>query len=191
MEFAIPISRFDSAHVLYTNARLGPFRKTIPFGYSENSISFNSLILALEPLKVVEIDWDKNQMVLEEFTPLSFLSKLDQFQKSVNMQITSNFRKFLDDDELPDALNIFPLQSCMKGRRITLYLSSDPSQLTFFMDTESATFSKEVVKPGDIIRAVVRLYGISLQMTHDNIWTGKSRIQHHILELYKVNSPDL
>lgn len=190
MEFAIPISRFDPNHVTWNQPRPGSFRKTVPFGYTENGISFNSLITVLEPLKVVEIDWDKNQLVLEEFTTLSFLSKLDQFQKSVNTQISTNFRKLLDDNELPDSLAIAPLQSCVKGRRITLYLSNDPSQLSFFMEGSASRLSKDAVKPGDLIRAVIRLYGISLQMTHNNIWTGKSRIQHHVLELYKVAMTD-
>ena len=194
MEFAIPVTRFDPSHVTLNEPRTGTFKKTIPFGYSDSTLVFSSLILNLEPLKVVEIDWDKNQLVLEEFTGLSFLSKLDQFQKLVNTQITNNFRKFLTEEELPDTLTIMPLQSCVKARRITLYLSNEPSNLPFFNDavppigaTTSSKFSKDTVQPGDLIRVVVRLHGISLQMTPSNIWTGKSRIQHHVLELYKVH----
>lgn len=195
MEFAIPVTRFDASHVTLNQPRIGTFKKTIPFGYNDSTLSFSSLILNLEPLKVVEIDWEKNQLVLEEFTSLSFLSKLDQFQKLVNTQITNNFRKFLTDEELPDALTIMPLQSCVKARRITLYLSNDPSSLPFFNDGDNGNataaankFSKNTVQPGDLIRVVVRLHGVSLQMTPSNIWTGKSRIQHHVLELYKVSS---
>jgi len=190
MEFTIPVTRFDPNNVIFNQSRSGSFKKTISFGYKENSITFSSLILLLEPLKVVEIDWDKNQLTLEEFTPLSFLSKLDQFQKYVNTQITTNFKSLLEDDELPETLTIANLQSCVKGRRIVLYMSSDPSQLPFFSQDGPCKFTKDQIKPGDFIRSVIRLYGISLQMTHDNIWTGKSRIQHHILELYKVSMPD-
>jgi hypothetical protein len=185
MEFAIPVTRFDPNNVTLNQPRGGSYKKTIPFGYTDNSLAFSSLILNLEPLKVVEIDWEKNQLVLEEFTGMSFLSKLDQFQKSANLQIMTNFRKFLTDDELPDTLSISPLQTCVKARRITLYLSNEPSNLPFFSESGSK-FSKETVQPGNLIRVVVRLYGISLQMTPSNIWTGKSRIQHHVLELYKV-----
>jgi len=192
MEFAIPVTRFDPNNVTLNQPRGGSYKKTIPFGYNDNSLTFSSLVLSLEPLKVVEIDWDKNQLILEEFTGLSFLSKLEQFQKSVNTQITNNFRKFLTDDELPDTLTISPLQSCVKSRRITLYLSNDPSSLPFFATGDTATgtckFSKDTVQPGTLLRVVVRLHGVSLQMTPSNIWTGKSRIQHHVLELYKVSS---
>jgi hypothetical protein len=190
MEFAIPVTRFDPNNVTLNQPRSGSYKKTIPFGYTDNSLTFSSLVLSLEPLKVVEIDWDKNQIILEEFTNLSFLSKLEQFQRLVNSQITNNFRKFLTDDELPDTLSIMPLQSCVKSRRITLYLSNEPSSLPFFSDTEPSKFSKDTVEPGSLLRVVVRLHGVSLQMTPSNIWTGKSRIQHHVLEIYKVSISD-
>jgi hypothetical protein len=188
MEFAIPITRFDPNNVVLNQPRSGSYKKTIPFGYTDNSLTFSSLVLNLEPLKVVEIDWDKNQLVLEEYTNLSFLSKLEQSQRLVNTQISNNFRKFLIDDELPDILTILPLQSCVKSRRITLYLSNEPSNLPFFNDGLAAKFSRETVQPGDLIRVIVRLHGVSLQMTPNNIWTGKSRIQHHVLELYKLTN---
>ena len=199
MEFAIPVTRFDPNNVTLNQPRSGSYKKTIPFGYTDNSLTFSSLVLSLEPLKVVEIDWDKNQIVLEEYTNLPFLSKLEQFLKLVNTQINTNFRNFLTDDELPDTLSIMPLQSCVKSRRITLYLSNEPSSLPFFSDTgasiaaSTATackFSKDTVQPGTLLRVVVRLHGVSLQMTPSNIWTGKSRIQHHVLELYKVTTND-
>ena len=188
MEFAIPVTRFDPNNVTLNQPRSGSYKKTIPFGYTDNSLIFSSVVLSLEPLKVVEIDWDKNQLVLEEYTPLSFLSKLDQFQRLVNTQISTNFRKFLTDEELPDTLTILPMQSCVKARRITLYISNEPSNLPFFNDGLAAKFSKETIQPGSLLRVVVRLHGVSLQMTPSNIWTGKSRIQHHLLELYKVSS---
>jgi hypothetical protein len=196
MEFAIPVTRFDPNNVTLNQPRTGSYKKTIPFGYTDNSLTFSSLVLSLETLKVVEIDWEKNQLILEEYTNLPFLSKLEQFQKLVNTQISNNFKKFLTDDELPDTLTILPLQSCVKSRRITLYLSNEPSSLPFFAsstaDSATATtackFSKDTVQPGTLLRVVVRLHGVSLQMTPSNIWTGKSRIQHHVLELYKVST---
>jgi hypothetical protein len=190
MEFAIPVTRFDPNNVTLNQPRSGSYKKTIPFGYTDNSLTFSSLVLSLETLKVVEIDWDKNQIILEEYTNLPFLSKLEQFQRLVNSQITTNFRKFLTDDEFPETLSIMPLQSCVKSRRITLYLSNEPSSLPFFSDTGPSKFSKDTVQPGSLLRVVVRLHGVSLQMTPSNIWTGKSRIQHHVLEIYKVSIND-
>jgi hypothetical protein len=185
MEFAIPISRFDPSHVRWGQTRVGPFRKTVPFGYEESSINFNSLILVLEPLRVVQIDWERNQLVLEETGDKPFLAKLEQFQKTVNSYLLKNAKEWLEGSHNTE---IYALQPWLKSRRLTLYLSSEPASLPFYIEGSKATFSEKSVKPGDFIRAVVKLYGISLQTTNQDVWTGKSRIQHHVLELYKVSS---
>ena len=191
MEFAIPISRFDPSHIRWGQPRVGPFRRTIPFGYEDSQITFHSLILVLEPLYISSIDWDRNQVVLEESPhTISFLAKLEQFQKLVNIQLLKKSKEWLDGTEQPDPDSVSPLQPWLKSRRLTLYLSPDPSGLPFTTETGKATFSNRTIKPGDLIRAVIKLHGISLQMSQEDVWTGKSRIQHHVLELYKVK-PDL
>ena len=184
MEIAIPISRFDPNNVKWGPIRTGPFRKTIHFGYEESQLKFNSLILLLEPLRIVQIDWDRNQLVLEETGDKSFLNKLEQFQKLANTYISKNASTWMDAS---DACEIYAVQPWLKSRRLTLFLSNDPASLTFYTEAGKAIFSNKSVKPGDFIRAVVKLNGISLQMTTQDIWTGKSRIQHHVLELYKVS----
>ena len=144
---------------------------------------FNSLILVLEPLRVVQIDWERNQLVLEETGDKPFLAKLEQFQKTVNSYLLKNAKEWLEGS----TTEIYALQPWLKSRRLTLYLSSEPASLPFYIEGAKAIFSEKLVKPGDFIRAVVKLYGISLQTTNQDVWTGKSRIQHHVLELYKVN----
>jgi hypothetical protein len=186
MEFAIPISRFDPANVKWGSPHVGPFRKIIPFEYQDNQLYFSTLTLALEPMKVVGIDWDRNQIVLEESDSISFLSKLENFQRLININIAGNYKSWFHEGELPDFSLLSPLQPWLKNRRITLYLSSDPKSLSFYAESVKATFSEKTVKPGDLIRANVKLHGISLQVSHEGTWTGKSRIQHNILDLYKV-----
>lgn len=185
MEFAIPISQFDSSKVRWSQPRPGPFRKTIPFTYEEGSIHFNNLIVALHPLKVVELDHDKNQMILEEDKKHPFLSKIENFQNSVCSELDKRSKAWLEDAK---GVTKSPLQPWLKSGKLTLYLSDKPEHLNFYSETGQSIFSDKTVKPGDIIRAVIKIQGISLQMSEDDIWTGKSRIQHHILQLYKMSS---
>ena len=77
MEFAIPISQFDISKVKWAQPRSSPFKKTIPFIYDIHNIHFNNLILALQPLTVVEIDNERNQLVLEENKKYPFFSSSD------------------------------------------------------------------------------------------------------------------
>ena len=188
MEFAIPISRFDPSHVRWGPPRIGPFRRTIPFGYEDTQVVFSTLSVVLQPLRVIELDWSKNQVVLEEIRPMSFLLKLEQLQTLVNSWLDVHSNKWLEGSPPFSGISL-PLQPWIKSRKITLYLSSSPETLPFFTeDTGPSIFSDKTIQPGDLIRAIVKIHGISLQMSDDNIWTGKSRIQHQILQLYKVTS---
>jgi len=188
MELAIPISQFDPTCVKWGQPRVGIFRRTIPFGYEENNVNFNSLIIALHPLKIVEIDYDKNQLVLEESKKGGqYLQKLEQFQANVSSELEKNSSKWIEESKVPPVVKS-PLQLWLKSKRLTLYLSAEPEALRFYTSDGPAVFSDSIVKPGDSIRAIVKIQGLSLQMSEDDNWTGKSRIQHHILQLYKVST---
>ena len=184
MEFAIPISRFDPSRIRWGQPRIGPYRKIIPFIYNENQLTLNNLILVLQPLRVVEIDWGRNQIVLEESKKMPFLSKLEQFQTIVMNELENKSLSWIDETKLH--VVPLPLQMLVRSKKLMLYLSTQPNTLPFYTSDGPSVFHEDTVKPGDIIRAVVKLQGLSLQMSDDDIWTGKSRIQHHILQLYKI-----
>jgi hypothetical protein len=181
MEFALPISRFDPLNVRWGIPRQGAVKQTIGFLYEDSTLRASSLVLVLEPLEVVFIDWDKKQINLKESEAhMSFLSKLNQFQKIVHSAIVNYGKELLT----PSAPVI--TQPLLKSGIVTLYLSSDPSILTFTTSSGIKAISQETLQPGDLIRVVVKLYGASLQMSDANMWTGRSRIQHTILQIYKV-----
>lgn len=184
MDFVIPISQFDPRYVSLDQVKSYPLRKTISFTYNNDNITLNTLILGLQPLKVIELDMEKKQITLEE-TNGSFLSKLEQFQQNINNELEKNPKKWLDESMLPPVIKN-PLQPWVKSRRFTLYLSSDPHSLSMFTQKGRTIFSETLVRPGDMIRVIIKIHGLSLQMSEEDIWTGKSRIQHHILQMYKV-----
>jgi hypothetical protein len=186
MNFAIPISRFDPTNVGFTQPYLGQFRRTVNFTYKDNGLAFNTLHLLLEPLRVVDLDLARNQMVLEEVSQIQNLQKIEQLQAIINTQIKKRYAEWLEDTELPDPECIVPSQSWVKSNRVTLFLSNDPSSLPLYIEGGRATISENTIKPGDLIRVVVRLQGFSLQMSTSNTWTGRSRIQHHLVDLYRV-----
>ena len=62
MEFAIPITRFDPQNVKWGIPRPSASKQTVGFLYEDMAIRTSSLILVLEPLEVVFIDWEKKQI---------------------------------------------------------------------------------------------------------------------------------
>ncbi len=189
MEFAVPISIFDISKIKWAEPRSGPFRKTIPFTYEDVSLNFNNLIIALDPLKVTELDMERNQLTLEDTRKNSHLNKIEHFQTSVCSDLEKWSKEHLETKG--STIVKSPLQPWLKSGKLTLYLSDKPDNLSFYNDTVSSIFSDKTVKPGDMIRAIVKIQGVSLQMSEDDIWTGKSRIQHHILQLHKTKNERL
>lgn len=185
----MPISIFDISKIKWAEPRSGPFRKTIPFTYEDVSLNFNNLIIALQPLKVTEIDMERNQLTLEDTRKNSHLIKIEQFQTSVCSDLEKWSKEHLETKGT--TIVKCPLQPWLKSGKLTLYLSDKPDHLSFYNDTVPSIFSDKTVKPGDMISAIVKIQGVSLQMSEDDIWTGKSRIQHHILQLHKIKNERL
>jgi hypothetical protein len=188
MEFAIPISIFDISKIKWAEPKSGPFRKTIPFTYEDGTLVFNNLIIALDPLRVAEVDMERNQLILEDTRKTSNLVKIEQFQAGVCSDLEKWSKEHLEFSK--GTITKLPLQPWLKSAKLTLYLSDKPDHLTFYNDGAPSIFSDKTVKPGDMISAIVKIQGVSLQMSEDDIWTGKSRIQHHILQLHKVKQSD-
>jgi hypothetical protein len=184
MEFAVPISIFDISKIKWAEPRSGPFRKTIPFTYEDETLNFNNLIIALDPLRVTEVDMERNQLILEDIRKNSNLVKIEQFQTNVCLNLEKWSKEHLESSRAN--ITKFPLQPWLKSGKLTLYLSDKPDHLSFYNDTAPSIFSDKTVKPGDMIGAIVKIQGVSLQMSEDDIWTGKSRIQHHILQLHRI-----
>jgi len=183
MEFAIPITRFDPHNVKWGIPRPSASKQTVGFLYEDMAIRASTLVLVLEPLEVVFIDWEKKQINLKENEGyMSFLNKLNQFQKLLHTEIGKSAKEWLGEGSAVPVIT----QPLLKSGIVTLYLSSDPSILTLTTSTGNMPISEETVKPGDLVRIVVKLYGASLQMSETNMWTGRSRIQHTILHLYKL-----
>jgi len=187
MEFAVPISIFDISKIKWAEPKTGPFRKTIPFTYEDDRLNFNNLIISLQPLRVAELDMERNQLTLEDTRKNSHLTKIEQFQANVCSDLEKWSKEHLESSKT----NIFPLQPWLKSGKLTLYLSDKPDHLSFYNDTVPSIFSDKTVKPGDMISAIVKIQGVSLQMSEDDIWTGKSRIQHHILQLHKIGQVEI
>jgi hypothetical protein len=184
MDLAIPIEKFDPSKVIIGKSHDNPVRKIITLEYKDNNLHLYNLVLVLDSLKVKEIDLLNNMLILQESKESPNLSKLEELRKILNTQLDTNYKKWVDNANLLKLVKA-PIQNWVTPEGIVLYLSNKPELLTFYNSGTKSVISTETIAPGDFIRAVIKIQGISLQMTEDGNWTGKSRIQHHILQLYK------
>ena len=187
MELAIPLTKFTPTNVHWGTPRSGAFRRTIPFLYEDNQTTFTSLVLVLQPLRVVEYDAERNQLVLEDTkrTQTAF-NKLELLQTTVSQALDKHARMWLEGSPYPKE-GAQPIQPWVRNRRITVHLSSQKELKPMFNETGKIEITADTLKPGTFLRLVVKLQGLSLQMSADDVWTGKSRIQHHVLQIYQVD----
>jgi hypothetical protein len=185
MDFAIPISRFETGNVELVKQPTNKF--SLGFSYKDGQFCNTPILLVLEPLKVVFIDWSKHQINLkEDENYMSFLSKFLAFQKNIHESLGKHAKEWLGESYSED-MSYFATQPLFKSGILTLYMSSALDSVTYVADQKEQNFLNETLQPGDLVRIVVKLYGVSLQKSESEIWTGKSRIQHSILQIYKVN----
>jgi hypothetical protein len=184
MDLAIPIKEFDPRKVTIGKPRDKVFRKIITLEYEDSNIHLYNLILVLDPLRVTGIDFSNNTLTLEESNKSPNLSKLEEMCKILNAQLDLDYKKWLGNSSFDKTVRL-PIQNWVNQGGINLYLSNKPELLPFYKLGSKSVLSTETLAPGDFVRVVIKIQGISLQMTEDDIWTGKSRIQHHILQLSK------
>ena len=184
MELGIPLSRFILANMSWGQPRVASFRKTIPIEYNENGVHFSGLVLVLQPLRVVSYDEEKSQLILEDHKKSQCFSKLEALQTWAMNSLDENQSGWLSGITVP---RDHSMQPWIRQKRLSLHLSSQKDKTPFFTSPGLIQININTIKPGDILRAVVKIKGLSLQMENDSVWTGKSRIQHHVLQLYKVD----
>ena len=187
MELAIPLTKFTPTNVRWGSPRSGAFRRTIPFLYEDNQTTFTSLVLVLQPLRVVEYDAERNQLILEDVKrSQTAFNKLELLQTTVSQALDRHARMWLEGSPFPKD-GAQPIQPWVRNRRITVHLSSQKELMPMFNETGKIEITADSLKPGTFLRLVVKLQGLSLQMSADDLWTGKSRIQHHVLQIYQVD----
>ena len=185
MDFAIPLSRFEAGNVELVKQPTNKF--TLGFSYKDGQFCNMPILLVLEPLEIVFIDWSKHQINLKENEDfMSFLSKITVLQKNIHESIGKHAKEWLGES-YSEEISYFSTQPLFKSGILTLYMSSALDYITYIADQKEQVLEKETLQPGDLVRIVVKLYGVSLQKSDSEIWTGKSRIQHTILQMYKVN----
>lgn len=183
MELGIPLSKFAVSNVSWSYPRSGSFRRTIPIEYSDQGVHFSGLVLVLQPLKVVGYDEEKSQLILEDHKRSQCFSKLEGLQTWVTNSLEEQYTSWLAGMTIPREHS---MQPWIRQKKLSLHLSSQKDKTPLFTRAGMTQINQTTVKPGDILRAVVKIQGLSLQMENDTIWTGKSRIQHHVLQLYKI-----
>jgi hypothetical protein len=193
MEWTVPAQTFTVSNVDI----VAPSKSQKPIaalGYKDDDISMPCFSTLLPPLPIKSYDSETGKLVLSLVGAPAILNKLVALQTRILQTIHANYTTWFPSERqrsLEETANSF--QPLIQNNCIHLYCPlvtvGSFNEISVFSGT---SWSKGVIPatmlaPGKTIRAAIRLQSISFhQHPVSKVLTGRFRIQHRILTIFKM-----
>jgi hypothetical protein len=195
MEWTIPAQTFVSAnvHIAAPNKSQKP---VAALSYRDNDVTLPCFSTLLPPLPIKSYDSDTGKLVLSLVGVPAILNKLVALQTRMLETIHSNYSTWFPSerqhslDELSAAFQPLIQNNCLHLYCPMVTVGSF-NEISVFSGTEwlKGTIPTGLLAPGKLIRAAIRLQSISFhQHPVSKALTGRFRIQHRILALFKTSA---
>lgn len=149
--------------------------------YKDNSIDFQDVSIVTPPIKVIDYNPEKSRLRLDISELHNFKVKLTILQEYIVSTLTVHQQSFLGERNMTqnDIRSLFHF--LLEEDILSLYIFP-----TAAINTNDGNISKVAdIKPGDTIRCVIRLLGISQIKGKYGI---RLRLQHIIPSLWLLNN---
>lgn len=188
MEWAVPLQKIDVNKINVGQIRYGE-KPLAPLAYSDGLIHLPSVNILLPPLLVKDYDPQTGRLKLsiqDNTTVLHTLSALQETLLKIVFQKQSEW--FPGSRKTSEELHVF-FQPFVENNIINLYCPSAVTGNISIPIWKDRVWSKGVttgsIVKGDTIRVGLRIQGISFQHNlESDIWTGRFRLQHKILQVF-------
>jgi hypothetical protein len=198
MEWCVPLQKLEVTKIVLGNLQTRPHRETkpiAPLGYIDGAMVMPVLTVLLPHLVVDSYNSADGRLDLLLDSPQS-IGKLTSIQSGLITSLTNSQHSWFGAKKYSQSeINDF-FQPMIEGNKLHLYC---PSTL---VEKRKGTGVIKIWKegswiegvrpglftPGQRIRVALQIQGISLQLTGDSVWTGRSRLQHRILGIF-LQSP--
>ena len=190
MEWCIPIQTFQVEHVQIGTAPIG-LKPTITLGYKDNDMAFSSLSILLPSLCIKSYTPSNGRLILSLEDSPHILRKLVMLQETILTAVHANQQRWFPNQPTTRKLNDIKstFQSIINDTEMNLYCPINDTDIQGPNIYTNEKWSRGVLEPGLLtpgnrIRAVLRLHGISFHIHYPSEqWTGKFRLQHRILAI--------
>jgi hypothetical protein len=188
MEWAVPLQKIDVNKINVGQIRYGE-KPLAPLAYSDGPIHLPSVNILLPPLLVKDYDPQTGRLKLsiqDNTAVLHTLSSLQETLLKIVFQKQSEW--FPGSRKTSEELHVF-FQPFVENNIINLYCPSAVTGNISIPIWKDRVWSKGVttgsIVKGDTIRVGLRIQGISFQHNLEaDIWTGRFRLQHKILQVF-------
>jgi hypothetical protein len=194
MEWCVPLQKLEVTKIVLGNLQIKPHRETkpiAPLGYIDGAMVMPVLTVLLPHLVVDSYNSADGRLILLLDSQQS-IGKLTSIQTGLITSLTNSQHTWFGTRKYSESeINDF-FQPMIDGNKLQLYCPS-----TLLEKRKGSGVIKlwkegtwvEGVRPGlfvagQKIRVALQIQGISLQLTGDSVWTGRSRLQHRILGIF-------
>jgi hypothetical protein len=200
MEWCVPLQKLEVPKIVLGNLQTKPHRETkpiAPLGYIDGPMVMPVLTVLLPHLVVDSYNSADGRLELVLDSPQS-IGKLTSIQTGLVGSITNSQHSWFGTRKYSQTEISDLFQPMIDGNKLHLYCPSTLVEKrkgsgvikvwkegSWIEGVRPGLFS-----PGQKIRVALQIQGISLQLTGDSLWTGRSRLQHRILGIF-LQTPKL
>lgn len=194
MEWCVPLQKLEVNKIVLGNPSSRPNREmkpVAPLGYIDGAMIMPVLTILLPHMVIDSYNSANGRLELLIDSTMS-VNKLTSIQNGLMNSICNSQQMWFGRHQFTreDMNDLF--QPMIDGNKLHLYC---PSTL---VDKRKGAgvirLWKEgswiegvrpgLLAPGQKIRVALQIQGISLQVSSDNVWTGRSRLQHRVLGIF-------
>ena len=176
MILSIPYQRFESNHVQLQQFIPCKYNRHIALlSYTDPSIDFKDITMLTPPMRVVHYNAKTSMLRLDVSEQIVFQLKLYTFYEYLTNLLFINQYDFFNDTQL----SYDTIRNCFYTILTKSILSLYIHPGTILKDGTPIS----EIQPGDIIRCVIRIQGISQIIAKDGM---RLRLHHYIPSMWKV-----
>lgn len=194
MEWCVPLQKLEVTKIVLGNLQTRPHRETkpiAPLGYIDGAMVMPVLTVLLPHLVIDSYNSADGRLELLLDSQQS-IGKLTSIQTGLVTSITNSQHLWFGTRKYSQAeINEF-FQPMIEGNKLHLYCPSTLVEKRKGVGVIRVWKEGNWVEgvrpglfvPGQKVRVALQIQGISLQLTGDSLWTGRSRLQHRILGIF-------
>ena len=189
MEWTVPIQKLEVTKVQTRDIQKSS-KPITPLSYIDGPFILQHVNILLPPLLVKEYDPVSGKLILSLSESPSTATKFQALQETLLMKVYQQQNLWFSDSNRSKDQIQSSFQPFVEGDTLHLYCPlQTPDKKTFINIWKDGVWHKlidtSVLQKGSMIRAAIRLQGISFQTNGQNgSWTGRFRVQHRICCLY-------
>jgi hypothetical protein len=181
MILSIPYQRFEITNIQLHQFMLRKYNRNIALlTYQDDMITFKDITLLTPPMKVLQYNTKTSMLRLDVSDEIAFQLKMYTFYEYVTNLLFMNQYAFFNETQLSYEMIRQSFYTMLTKSVLSLYIH--PASIVKHSEKETDGVSISDVHPGDMVRCIIRIQGISQLLGKDGL---RLRLHHSVPSIWK------